>query len=266
MGTICKNKRQSVFDLNQKQYLPPRKRKMKLLLASSSIAVLLTGVDANFKLMKESYTALAKQLGNRNLLNTALANIDSYGCWCYFDDQVGNGKGEPMDLIDAECRNLHRGYECIVADLGAGCVPWTETYFPVLSTPFLSQFNNNAKAACDHANTVVVNLGACAAAACAVETQFTMDYTTITQSYNPQFSTYSHPSTNLGNFNPKRNCVTNDYGTPDKSERECCGTFPRRYPFKQYGGAHQCCDGTVFKIATHKCCSGTEVKLNNESC
>ena len=104
---------------------------MKFVVATSM--GLMLGVDASFKLMKDSYAQLVKQIGgDRNLLNTALANVNNYGCWCYFDDQVGNGKGEPMDLIDAECRNLHRGYECAVADIN-GCVPWTQLYSALIN-------------------------------------------------------------------------------------------------------------------------------------
>merc|ERR1712226_1315987 len=69
--------------------------KMKLLFVSS---LALLGVDANYKAMKKSYGELAK--GNRNLLTTNINNVNKYGCWCYFDDDVGNGKGEPMDLVD----------------------------------------------------------------------------------------------------------------------------------------------------------------------
>jgi hypothetical protein len=213
--------------------------------------------------MKESYGKLAK--GNRNLLTTEIANVNQYGCWCYFDDAVGNGKGEPMDLVDAECRNLHRGYECAVADI-ANCEPWTVTYFPVSGTNFINSEGSIA-AACTHTNTVLTNFGDCANAACAIETEFINEYTAITQNYNPQFSVFSHSG--AGSFNPKRNCVTDTGGTPDKGERQCCGTFPHRYPFKVYQGTNDqqsCCDGTVFVQSTHKCCNGDTVKLNNQSC
>jgi len=239
--------------------------KMKLLFAST---LALLGVDANFQAMKKSYREMAKN--NRNLLTTEIANVNKYGCWCYFDNEVGNGKGVPMDLVDAECRNLHRGYECAVAEI-AGCEPWTTTYFPVSGTSFIATHGSIA-AACIHTNTVLTSFGECAAAACSIETQFINEYTAITQNYNPLFSTFSHQG--AGNFNPKRNCVTNDQGDgPDKGERQCCGTYPFRFPFKVYAGKtnqQACCgDAGVFVQSTHKCCgegANQEVKLNGAAC
>jgi len=238
---------------------------MKLL--SGTAVVLAFTADASLKAMKKGYNELIKASAknNRNLLETNIKNVNNYGCWCYFDDQVGNGKGEPMDLIDAECRNLHRGYECAIADFGETCVPWEVTYFPVSGTSFIGQ-HGGVGPACVHTNTVVTSFGDCAAAACAIETEFIDEYTSITQNYNPQFSTYSHTSTGQGNFNPKRNCVTNEKGTPDKGERDCCGTFPHRYPFKTYDGASACCQGSIFKKATHKCCLSGRVILGTQKC
>lgn len=238
---------------------------MKLVLAIA-LAGSLGNVDASMKSIRKGYTELikaTKEAGNRNLLTTSIANVNGYGCWCYFDDSVGNGKGVPMDLIDAECRNLHRGYECAVADFGAGCVPWEVTYFPVSGTTFIAS-EGSVAAACTHVNTVLTSFGPCAAAACAIETEFINEYTTITQTLNPAFETFSHSG--AGSFNPGRNCVTNDQGTPDKGERSCCGTFPNRYPFKTYNGASACCQGSIFKVATHKCCGDGSVVLNNASC
>lgn len=77
--------------------------------------------DATFALIRETMEMIAKAVGDdRNLLNGQLGGLNRYGCWCYFDNEVGNGKGEPVDLIDAECKTLHNGYECIVADTEAG--------------------------------------------------------------------------------------------------------------------------------------------------
>jgi len=229
-------------------------------LAASSIALL--GVDASFKAMTNAYKELLA--GDRNLLLTSVANIDQYGCWCYFDSAVGNGKGEPMDLIDAECRNLHRGYECAVADY-ANCEPWAITYFPVSGTNFITDHGSIA-AACIHTNTVLTNFGDCAAAACAVETEYISEYTAITQNYNPQFSVYSHVASGRGSFVPTNNCVTNAAGTHDESPRQCCGSFPQRYPFKVYAGTPDeaaCCDGSVYKIASHSCCNGVVQTLGS---
>ena len=134
-----------------------------------------------------------------------------------------------MDLIDAECRNLHRGYECIVADHGASCVPWEVNYFPIEGQSYEADFGS-INAACIHTNTVLTNFGDCAAAACSVETSFIQLYTSITQTYNPQFPVYGHDGVEsgalpgatdigTGTFKPERNCVTNEIGTKDETSR-----------------------------------------------
>merc|ERR1711887_431000 len=107
--------------------------------------------------MRKAYTEMGKK--NRNLLTTNIANVNKYGCWCYFDDDVGNGRGDPVDLVDQECRNLHRGYECAIADI-PGCTPWQVTYFPVSGTTFL-QSHGGISGACVHANTVITSFGDC---------------------------------------------------------------------------------------------------------
>merc|ERR1712000_267674 len=53
------------------------------------------------------------------------------GCWCYFDDDHGRGKGQPIDDLDGVCKTLHEGYECAMRDAeaeGTTCVPWEVAY------------------------------------------------------------------------------------------------------------------------------------------
>jgi len=65
-----------------------------------------------------------------NQLN--LDQIDGYGCWCYFNEDVGRGRSHPIDEVDALCRLLSQGYECAMldseAETGVTCTPWTTEY------------------------------------------------------------------------------------------------------------------------------------------
>lgn len=38
------------------------------------------------------------------------------GCWCYFDQTHGQGRGQPVDRIDEICKQLHQNYECLLID------------------------------------------------------------------------------------------------------------------------------------------------------
>merc|ERR1719486_1014011 len=66
-------------------------------------------------------------------IQTAVERLDEYGCWCYFYDNVGRGKGTPVDEIDGFCKTLADGYQCAIIDgegEGESCVPWEVTYHP----------------------------------------------------------------------------------------------------------------------------------------
>ena len=46
-------------------------------------------------------------------IQTAIQNLDEYGCWCYFYDNVGRGKSQPVDEIDGFCKTLAEGYRIV---------------------------------------------------------------------------------------------------------------------------------------------------------
>merc|ERR1712036_46742 len=64
-------------------------------------------------------------------LKDAVEKLDKYGCWCYFYDNVGRGKGTPVDEIDGFCMTLADGYQCAIIDgelENESCVPWEVDY------------------------------------------------------------------------------------------------------------------------------------------
>ena len=129
--------------------------------------------------------------------------LGEYGCYCSFSNPGPPGS-EAVDLLDAACKTLMENYseqtygidDCNFRSVG------NPTYFPALGTGFLSMFNFDVEATCDHTNTVLTDIGECAAALCTAETLFIQEYTAVTQIYNPQLSTYGH-----ANFDPESNCV-----------------------------------------------------------
>ena len=115
----------------------------------------------------------------RALLQTDMGLVNKYGCWCFFEDDHGRGRGEPQDEIDTICRTLHHGYECIMKDQeekGTPCVPWEIPYSTAFGggfTPFgvnLQNLNSECEA---------VNIpGSCEAQTCKVEGYFVQSYFT----------------------------------------------------------------------------------------
>merc|ERR1712048_417029 len=96
--------------------------------------------------------------------------INEYGCWCYFNDDHGRGKGQPQDAIDEMCKVLHDGYECAMRDAedeGTTCVPWEVDYTSAVGgggssiaeeCAVLNQGNNCAIRGCTVEGTFVANL------------------------------------------------------------------------------------------------------------
>merc|ERR1711884_417708 len=64
----------------------------------------------NGKCPDDPYKAFGGQIGN------TINSMNEYGCWCYFNDDHGRGKGTPVDAIDEMCKTLHDGYECAMRD------------------------------------------------------------------------------------------------------------------------------------------------------
>merc|ERR1712031_145017 len=125
--------------------------------------------------MEKGFKELLKITGsNRGLMgDVSIAALNKYGCWCYFDDAVGNGKGTPKDFIDEECRALQRSYECAIAEIN-NCVPYQVQ--SAVATTLLAAFQGDILQACTVLNSALVAGGAanvpCAVASCADETKF----------------------------------------------------------------------------------------------
>lgn len=204
---------------------------------------------------------------DRSIIGSNLGNLNGYGCWCYFDDKIGNGRGNPINFIDAECKILHGGYECIVADHAAQfnqvCEPWTIAYF---SAAF--HYANNQPISMPDA-CVFVNrqgggiglndIGQCAADACTVEMRFNLALAGMQNTILTSLNQFSHQF----GFDPTAKCPTYD-GIHDPS-KECCGTIPNRFPYKtipnSQGVAQRgCCGEDTFHANTHKCCSGNRIR------
>lgn len=179
-------------------------------------------------------------------LQAYLGAIDGYGCWCNFDEDHYKGKGTPVNSIDGHCKALVLGYECIIMDGEAENVtcdtPWAEAYVPhnVALTATTSVIDQCA------ANNAGNN---CHIRACIVEGTFTeVIFADFINSvvYDPN---YKHGG---AFFDPAVNCVLGG-GSGEASEKDCCGDYPFRFPFKTFNDERQCCGQKTYNIFNHCC-------------
>jgi hypothetical protein len=194
---------------------------------------------------------------------TAIENLDEYGCWCYFYDNVGRGKSQPVDEIDGFCKTLADGYRCAMIDSeaeGESCIPWETDYSPG------SGAGINIFRKCVELNPN----SPCAQRSCTVEGQFVdnlfafllsgsmIDYQSYSHKngFQPGVSTYVDDN---GNF-IEGNCPVKIGVKGVSGEKSCCGVYPFRYPFKTLDGDRACCGTRTYNTQNLNCCSNGQVK------
>ena len=81
-----------------------------------------------------------------------MSNVWEYGCWCYFQEDHGRGRGQPQNEMDSICQVLHHGYTCIIMDAiaeGIDCDPFTHGYTTI---QVLGNSNQELEVDCHTAN------------------------------------------------------------------------------------------------------------------
>ena len=208
---------------------------------------------------KDSSRSLSSMIGDH-----FFDQMNGYGCWCYFDqDGHGKGKSNPQDDLDAFCKSLHEAYDCMILDHDSEnkkskhkrhenddkdeeCYPWATKYSPAMlgetDTIIDSCYKKNFKK------------GSCAVRACTVESQFVSSvFKYLIQGGKIQKS-LKHSDKN---FSVTETCSVVPKGA---SEKECCGAYPFRRPFKTYGGERQCCGSRTFDPSVLRCCEGNRLR------
>jgi len=183
---------------------------------------------------------------------TAINNMNEMGCWCYFGDDHGRGKGQPIDELDGLCKTLHEGYECAMRDAeveGTTCVPWEIAYSSAIGSSSLS-----LNEACEQANAG----NNCATRACCIEGAFVESLLIFFSSGGIVEANNKHSN----GFDPKVSCPTKAGGVA--SAKSCCGSYPARFPFKTLGGDRGCCGDRTFNKLSLTCCDedSSTVKFN----
>lgn len=188
--------------------------------------------------------------------------INGYGCWCYFQDAHGNGRGSPVNEVDEQCKILQDGYSCIIMDAeeeGDDCTnPWDEKYNSATGLGLMTTDENNdsledaLRFKCKKAN----RKNNCAARTCMVENYFVIRLVRLFLHGVKFDPSVKHT---LGSFDPKADCPIKD-GV--KSEKECCGEYPLRFPYKTLFGDRACCGERTYNTAIMMCCDDGSVKIS----
>ena len=182
---------------------------------------------------------------NQILGDDAFAAIDQYGCWCYFENDHGRGKGAPVDSVDAMCKNLAMAYDCAMMDVAEetgvdDCVPWEVSYNAGLS------FGIGALVpTCRDLNPGPDNL--CAQYACMAEGAFVINV--ISAFLN--IGTVNPMMQAKNGFDHSSSCQVNAGTQTD--ERKCCGVLPYRFPYKPID--KECCGASTYDPSMMDCCA-----------
>ena len=232
---------------------------MRSILALSTLALTATAKTLS-ELQEMAYQqlelsgALTPEL--RGLTQSQMGLLNDYGCWCYFEGNHGKGKGRPADALDALCKSLHDGYECIVSDMddaGTPCVPWT--------IPYTEAFGGGLPGGLTEADIISVcetnngGAGTCEAMACKVEGMFVQDYFLYSLNGGVIDAAKRHAN---GQFDVNTECPTT---AGVASEKDCCGSYPNRHPFKTYGGQRGCCVSSTYNANMFSCCNDGTIRV-----
>lgn len=69
--------------------------------------------EQSLQLLNKTESSIPFLLRSGPSISQQYQNLQSYGCWCYFDAKHGSGKGLPVDRVDEQCMKLHHATSCI---------------------------------------------------------------------------------------------------------------------------------------------------------
>lgn len=209
-----------------------------------------------------------------------------YGCWCYFDGDYTKGRGEPVDNFDDLCKQLHHNYDCAAMDAESeadfDCLPW-EADYQVFS--FYS-YSMDIEMECTSKN----RNNKCNQRSCIIEMTFVLR---LMQQYHIGSYPYDRYQTWAG-FDVETCSPVVDYHYNDMvsdvvgklesdslvsqdiqdveelergllgigNERQCCGRYPDRFPYKPKSGMTECCGWRTYDTRILNCCGDLSLEMS----
>lgn len=179
--------------------------------------------------------------------STPQSKYANYGCYCsphqeQMSDALWLGKGEPVDEIDATCKQLWFGYKCLVKDHGDYCDS---------SKSYSWEITEDGEIHC------VDYKGTCKGDLCRLDLEFTKKIKSMSELWIPDFHMdygFDRKTDCKGSTKYKDESLKIDgYARPPKPnpETKCCGQGLKRHIFNPE--RLQCCnDGSTKSIGSCK--------------
>lgn len=187
-----------------------------------------------------------------------LQNLQEYGCWCFFNDKHGQGRGPPVDDFDSHCMKYHHAVSCAKLEIDS-CDPYNTSYSV---TAVNSGANGDITYDCESGNDP------CQTATCYSQTHF-ISLLLNEQLANLQVPNYPNFSSwkDGGNFD---NGVCRSSGPGHERQEMCCGTWKHNTKkLLKFGRtlSRSCCDnpsdGTfkTYDMSLSQCCDDGVVRV-----
>lgn len=188
----------------------------------------------------------------------------NYGCHCFRNEGEDYLKemtiGKPQDRPDNVCRDHSRCHSCVKMDYVGRCDVHKGYSFQALK----DSVTNTKYIQCTNDEDT------CLRSLCECDKALAYDLAD-----SQGIWTLKH-HTEWGAFKADQHCdIFNDNRSPvhlkssgleirmNESVHNCCGEFPRRYPYHSddgFGNYRKCCNGIVYNPDSHQCCDDDQVR------
>ena len=187
-----------------------------------------------------------------------MVNLQEYGCWCYFDELHGLGKGPVQNGYDKACKAMHQGITCASLDFPE-CDANTQEYDAKIRPD--PEIPGNVVVDCEAFN----GGDECAIATCYIESNFItlLMQESLEKENTPQYDLFSQSQ----GFDRK---ACHGSKGPREHDNICCGQYfantRRAVPVYQGDGDKQCCEDKVdgsfktYDATVNSCCDDGKVR------
>jgi hypothetical protein len=150
-------------------------------------------------------------------------------------------RGHPVGIMDTACRAHSHCYRCITMDFDCSAV---DSPYQVFIDPATNEF------------TCEKNNDPCSIRACECDVELVNSIVLSAGDEGP----YISDLTEYGGFDPVTQCVAGGGSGSGGKPDQCCGEYPKRFPFFTDYGARSCCKGKTYSTNSLECCSSGEIK------